>query len=309
MEDALMEVAVAVEPGHVAAGGHGAAQPVEAHVELLEASQRRHLRRYGAADGVVAEVGVGELLRELHAGEVKVEGVAGHVEVLDDLLCAEEAGGVAGEGVAGEVDVGEVDSGELSRDGAGEVVVGELEVGAVGGLGQEERRDGAGEAVAAEVDTREADEVGEGRWDGAGEGVVGEVEEGECGERAEEGGHRAGHTRVGDCELREVGKRGEGVRDDTGDGREVVEGEGLKEGEVADGVRDGAGHVGVLVDTEADDAARVGITVDIIPVAAGGVGRPRREVVGAAHGDVDGNQGGMVIVVALVRHRHRNKEE
>jgi len=67
-EALVVEVAVAVEPGEVPTGGHLAAQPVEAHVELLEVGQVRHLRRYAATDAVVAEVDVGEVLRERHGG-------------------------------------------------------------------------------------------------------------------------------------------------------------------------------------------------------------------------------------------------
>ncbi|CAN6344925.1 unnamed protein product, partial [Urochloa humidicola] len=136
-----------------------------------------------------------------------------------------------------------------------------------------------GEAVPAEVDAGEVGDGAERRRDGAGEGVEGEVEQGELFERAEEGRHGPGDGSPGDGEGGEVGELGDGRRDGAGERREVVLCQALEVDEAGDGVRDCAGDVAVLEHSEADDAARGVVAVDVVPVAAGGVGCPRREVV------------------------------
>jgi hypothetical protein len=290
--------AVGIEPRRVAAGGHGAAQPVVAHVEELQAAEVRHLRRDAAVDGVVADVQKDELLRQLHAGEVEAQGVARQVHLLHRLGPAEQARRVAGEAVARQVDLREGHGGELGGHAAGEVVVRQPEVGHLRRLAEEQRREGAREAVAAEVDAVQARERGERGRDGAGERVEGEVELAEPGERAEERRHGSGDGRPGDGEEGEVGEPGDGRRDGAGDAREVVQPEGPEVGEAGDGVRDGAREVGVLEHGEADDAAGGGVAVDVVPVAARGGGRPGREVVWVAQRRLDGQQRGLVAGVA-----------
>jgi hypothetical protein len=174
------------------------------------------------------------------------------------------------------------------RDAAGDVVR-QPEVGRVvwGQLAEEEPRDGAGEAVAAEVDAGEIGDCSERRRNWAGE-----VEEGE---RGQEGRHGTGHGGPGDGEE---GGLGDGRRDGAGDAREVVEHVVREVSEAGDGVGDGAGEVRVLEHGEADDAGGGGVAVDVVPVAAGRVGRPGREVVGVAQRRLHRQQRSLVVGVA-----------
>ena len=118
--------------------------------------------------------------------------------------------------------------------------------------------------------------------------------------RAQEVRHGPGDGGPGDGELREVGEIGDGRRDGAGERGEVVPHEALEVDEAGDGVGDGAREVGVLEHGEADDAAGGGVAVDVVPVAARGVGRPGREVVGVAERRLDGEQRGLVAGVAAV---------
>lgn len=294
-----MLVAVGVEPGH---GGHRAAHLVVADVERLQVGEVGHLRRDPPADGVVAHVHVVRLLRELHAGHVEDEAVSRQVHV---PCPPEHRRRVAGQRVPRQVHQRQVRRRQqVRRDAPGQVVVRQPEVHLVVvvlqlQVGEEARRDGAGEAVAAEVDGGEIGEGGEGGRDEAGEGVEGEIEHGEGGEVGEEGGDGAGDGGPGDGEVGEVGEGREGVGDGAGEAGEVVEEEGAEVGEVGDGVGDGAGEVGVLEDGEGDDAARVLVAVHVVPVAAGGVSRPRRQIVGVPEGVVDGQKRRLVVLMAL----------
>ena len=304
-----MLVAVGVELVHVPSRRHHAAHLVVADVEELQPGEVRHLRRDASPDGVVAQVHVAQLLRQLHRREAEGEAVAGQVQVLQRLPLAQHSRRVAGEGVARQVQMREADGGEPGGDGAGEVVVRQPEVRRLlivgAALGEEQRRDGAREAVAAEVDGGEAGQVGERRRDGALERVEGEVEHGELRELGEELRDGAGDARGGDGELGEVGEQRERVRDVAREAREVAEDQRAEVGEVGDGVRDGAREVAVAEDGEADDAARGVVAVHVVPVAAEGVGRPRREVVRAAQRRVHRQQRLLVLLVALHLHRRR----
>ncbi|TVU18431.1 hypothetical protein EJB05_34532, partial [Eragrostis curvula] len=108
-------VVVGIKSGHVAAGGHLAAETIVADVELLQVGEVGHLRRDAAINGVVADVHVAEPLRQPHAGEVEVEGVPRQIDDLQRLVDSEQRGRVAGEGIARQVDVAEPDCGEPGR--------------------------------------------------------------------------------------------------------------------------------------------------------------------------------------------------
>lgn len=76
-----------------------------------------------------------------------------------------------------------------------------------------------------------------------------------------------------------------------------MEGEGLEEGEVGDGVGDLAGDVGGD-EVESDDAVGFAVALDDVPVAAVGVGIPWGEVVGVAEGCFDFEEDLFVLRVA-----------
>ena len=69
-------------------------------------------------------------------------------------------------------------------------------------------------------------------------------------------------------------------------------------GEVCNGRGDGAGEVVVLEDGEAGDAAG-GVAVDAVPVTTGGGGLSGGKVVGVVEGGLDGEEGLLVVLVAL----------
>ena len=110
--------AVGIEAGHVAAGGHHAAEPVVADVEQLHVRHVGHLRRDAAVDGVVAHVQEIQLFRQLQLRHVEAQRA-------DELLLPrpEQHRRVAGELVSRQVDLHEVDGAERRRDPPGQVVV------------------------------------------------------------------------------------------------------------------------------------------------------------------------------------------
>ena len=58
---------VEIEPRHVTAGGHRAAEPVVADVEEVQVGHARDLRGDAAIDGIVAHIDEVEALREHQA--------------------------------------------------------------------------------------------------------------------------------------------------------------------------------------------------------------------------------------------------